>query len=86
MSVWDPTGRLVAEPEVAETEALRWLQGVGNEREWWIYGESLIGHLRVGLTAREQLKIPCGVAVHDAGEAGPERTRRASTPRQPQTG
>ncbi len=45
-------------------------------REWWIWNdEALVGHLRVGVTRDEDDVLPPGIAVHDAGESGPERKR-----------
>ena len=63
-------------PRVCEREAVRLLRGVGGEREWWTWPESLVGHLRVALTPGEAERLPpwCG-PVDDAGESGPERPR-----------
>ena len=63
-------------PDLAEKEAVRWLRGVGNDREWWIWNaDMLVGHLRVGVSEEEYEALPCGVAEHDAGDSGPERPR-----------
>ena len=75
VSVWSG-GKQVSVPDLAEKEAVRWLRGVGGDREWWIWNEgALIGHLRVGVTEAEFEAMPCGVAEHDAGDTGPERPR-----------
>jgi len=75
VSVWSGAKQISA-PKLAEKEAIRWLRGVGGEREWWHWNEEVnVGHLRVGLTTQEYSALPCGIAEHDAGEAGPERTR-----------
>jgi len=53
------------------------LRGVGGEREWWFFNaDTLIGHLRVGVTEAENAGLPPGIAVDDAGETGPERQRK----------
>lgn len=75
VSVWSGA-RQVSVPAVAEKEAVRWLRGVGNDREWWVWNDAaLVGHLRVGVTDAECEAMPCGIAEHDAGETGPERLR-----------
>lgn len=79
VSVWSGakgSERKVDAPELAEKEAIRWLRGVGNDREWWIWNtDALVGHLRVGVTPEEVTEMPCGIAEHDAGHTGPERIR-----------
>lgn len=76
VSVWSGAGKRVSVPKVAEREAIRCLRGVGGDREWWVWNEdALVGHLRVGLTPEENETLVCGVAEHDAGDAGPERSR-----------
>jgi len=56
--------------------AVRLLAGVGGEREWWVFTEGRVGHLRVALTPEEVDALPeGGPPVHDAGETGPERAR-----------
>jgi hypothetical protein len=66
-------------PDLAEREAVRLLDGVGGEREWWTYGAGpageLVGYLRVGLTPEEYTLVPPGLVTSDAGDAGPERPR-----------
>lgn len=75
VSVWSGA-RQISAPELAEKEAVRWLRGVGGDREWWIWNEEArVGHLRVGVTEAEHGQMPCGIAEHDAGETGPERAR-----------
>ena len=75
VSAWSGD-RMVSVPDLAEKEAVRWLRGVGNDREWWIWNdEARVGHLRVGVTDAEADAMPCGIAEHDAGDTGPERTR-----------
>jgi hypothetical protein len=52
------------------------LRGVGGDREWWLWNAAtLIGHLRVALTADENAQVPLGCVVADAGPSGPERAR-----------
>lgn len=68
------------DPAAAERYAVEACRGVGNDREWWYHntqaeGGGAVGHLRVGVSEAEQLQLPCGVPVHDAGESGPERKR-----------
>ena len=80
VSVWTKYGsRKVDRPELAEREGIRLLAGVGGEREWWAWGVGpaggLVGYLRVALTAAEFAMMPAGIAVSDAGDAGPERPR-----------
>lgn len=77
VSAWSPAGQLLELPALVEREAVRLLRGVGGEREWWIHSAGRVGHLRVGLTAAEVAGLSAGVAVDDAGEAGPERPRTA---------
>ena len=75
VSVWSGAQQTSA-PELAEKEAVRWLRGVGNDREWWHWNDEVrVGHLRVGVTEEEYDAMPCGIAEHDAGETGPERER-----------
>jgi hypothetical protein len=76
MSVWAPDGsrRRNAE-DAALREAVKLLRGVGGPSEWWWWSPSLIGHLRVPLTAGEYEQCPAGCAVADAGECGPRRDR-----------
>lgn len=64
-------------PQVCERDAIRLLRGVGGDREWWYFNpETLIGHLRVGITEKENAAIPWrGAVLDDAGESGPERNR-----------
>jgi hypothetical protein len=76
VSVWSRRDELVSVPAVAEKEAIRCLRGVGGGREWWFWNEEvLVGHLRVAVTSEENALLPGGVAEHDAGESGPERSR-----------
>jgi hypothetical protein len=79
VSVWSGAPgheRQILAPDLAEKEAVRWLRGVGNDREWWTWNDqALVGHLRVGVTDEEHGSMPCGIAEHDAGETGPERAR-----------
>ena len=75
VSVWSRRNELVDAPDLAEKAAVRALRGVGGDREWWIWSPSRIGHLRVGVTPQEFAASPPGIAHHDAGESGPERTR-----------
>lgn len=75
VSVWSGA-RQTSAPAIAEKEAVRTLRGVGGDREWWLWNpEALVGHLRVAVTLEEAEAMPCGVAVHDAGDTGPERKR-----------
>jgi hypothetical protein len=61
---------------ICEKEAVKLLRGVGGDREWWIWPDSLIGHLRIGLTLGEyESLVPWCGPVDDAGDAGPERAR-----------
>jgi hypothetical protein len=77
VSVWSRRNQPVNNPRAAEREAIRLLKGVGGSREWWIWNpEARIGHLRVGLTVLEAANLAPGLAVHDAGDSGPERKRR----------
>lgn len=77
VSAWSPRSTSpVSTPALVEKEAVRALRGVGGAREWWHYNpDTKIGHLRVAVTTEENTQLPCGVALHDAGESGPERTR-----------
>ena len=66
-------------PQVCEREAVKLLRGVGGDREWWHWNaETLIGHLRIGVTDAEFAVLPesPGGVLGDAGESGPERKRR----------
>jgi len=70
----------VDSPAEAERYAVAALEGVGGDREWWYYNAAgfaggPVGHLRVSVTPEEAAMIPPGLAVHDAGESGPERER-----------
>jgi len=68
-------GRLNS-PGEAERYAVEAIAGVGGDREWWYWNPGArVGHLRVGLTADEADGLPAGLAVHDAGQSGPERPR-----------
>lgn len=74
--------RLRREPALAEREGVTLLAGVGNDHEWWLFSPTLIGHVRVGLTADENTAIDAcavGPVLADAGESGP--LRRRSKPR-----
>lgn len=52
------------------------LAGVGDpDREWWLFSEARIGHLRVPVTPAEYLLVPEGCVIADAGDTGPERPR-----------
>ena len=76
VSVWSRRNERASVPDVAEKEAIRCLRGVGGDREWWIWNEEAkVGHLRVPVTLEENAQLPCGRAVHDAGDSGPERPR-----------
>jgi hypothetical protein len=76
ITVWSRRDELVSAPKIAEKEAIRCLRGVGGDREWWVWNEEArTGHLRVAITPEENAKIPCGLAVHDAGYSGEERRR-----------
>jgi hypothetical protein len=69
VSVWKPTPGL-RDPRHGN------LRGVGGDREWWIWNDhARVGHLRLPVTAQEYSEIPCGIAVHDAGPTGIERSR-----------
>lgn len=76
VSAWSG-GKRSSQPKLCEREAVRLLRGAGGDREWWFYNpEALVGHLRVGVSEEEYDAMPSGVAEQDAGEAGPERSRR----------
>ena len=76
MTAWSKQQTLVSVPDLLERQAIRLLVGVGNDREWWYWNErARVGHLRVGVTDGEALRMPDGCAAHDAGESGPERAR-----------
>lgn len=76
VSVWSRAGEQVDAPAIAEAEAVRCLRGVGGSREWWTWNPAArVGHLRVGVTPDENEALPPGIAVHDAGDTGPERVR-----------
>jgi hypothetical protein len=66
--------RIVKSPGVLERHAVNALEGVGNDREWWIVRNG-IGHLRVGVTPEEYAQLGQLAAVADAGESGPQRAR-----------
>lgn len=69
--------RWVDRPDEAERYALDACSGVGGDREWWYWNPlAHVGHLRVSVTPAEAGLIPPGLAIHDAGESGPERPRR----------
>jgi hypothetical protein len=53
------------------------LRGVGDPVwEWWFWNpDALVGHLRVPVTAAENVHIPAACVVADAGESGPLRPR-----------
>lgn len=77
-------GRWLDEPDAAERLAVRLLEGVGGEREWWLaHGEfaAHVAHLRVAVTPEEWAVIGPGLAEHDAGATGPERPRTLSAAR-----
>jgi hypothetical protein len=68
--------RWMDRPAEAERYALEACRGVGGDREWWFWNPAAhVGHLRVSVTPEEAAMIPPGLAVHDAGESGPERAR-----------
>lgn len=76
--MYDPGAqRFKRSPSALERIAINLLAGVGNEREWWIFGclGELIGHLRVGLTLDEVAQLEDYPVTADAGDAGPERRR-----------
>ncbi len=79
VSVWAPDGKSRRDlPRIAEREGLKLLDGVGNDQEWWVFTELLIGHVRVGLTDDEYAAIDAcalGPVLADAGESGPLRAR-----------
>jgi hypothetical protein len=77
VSAWSRREVRSAQPAICEREAMNCLRGVGGEREWWFFNaDTLIGHLRVGVTEAENAGLPPGIAVDDAGETGPERQRK----------
>jgi hypothetical protein len=76
VSAWSRREERTNSPVLCERDAVRLLRGVGGDREWWAWNpEALVGHLRVGVTGDEFASLPPGIAVDDAGETGPERTR-----------
>lgn len=77
MSLWSRgQERKLSAPGPAEQVGVRLLEGVGGEREWWVWNaEERVGHLRVALTPAEVAVIPPGCPVGDAGITGPERPR-----------
>jgi hypothetical protein len=76
VSAWSRRETRVDAPAICEKEAIRLLAGAGGDSEWWHWNaDSLIGHLRVGVTGAEYGSMPPGQAVDDAGESGPERPR-----------
>lgn len=58
-----------------ERIAVAALRGVGGNREWWQFSDTMIGHLRVPVTDEEYAQLPEGVAEADAGPTGEERER-----------
>ncbi len=83
MPVWHASvslqdaGRWLNSPGRLERAAVALLAGVGGEREWWLWNPvAHVGHLRVAVTPEEFALIPARLASHDAGPAGPERSRR----------
>jgi hypothetical protein len=77
VSAWSRRETKSDQPAICEREAIRCLRGVGGDREWWWWNPAvLVGHLRVGVTEAENSGLPPGIAVHDAGETGPERPRK----------
>lgn len=62
-------------PRRCEQIAVEALRGVGGPSEWWIYSGARVGHLRVPVTTDEFALIPPGMAIDDAGETGPSRSR-----------
>lgn len=79
VSVWTADGARRRDDErAAEREAVRLLEGVGGDHEWWVWNlpiVGLVGHLRVPLTPAENDLVPPGCVLHDAGETGPMRPR-----------
>lgn len=76
VSVWSRRRVKQNHPALAEREAGLLLCGVGGQREWWFWNPTVhVGHLRVAVTPAEHAQMPPGVAVNDAGETGPERSR-----------
>lgn len=79
VSVWTADGRRQRDDErAAEREAVRILEGVGGDHEWWVWDLPIVGklgHLRVPLTRDEFALVPPGCAISDAGETGPLRPR-----------
>lgn len=71
-------GHLLNTPDWVLHFAVKALEGVGGDFEWWLWPESRIGHLRVPVTAAEALLIPDGMVVADAGDAGDRRPRTVS--------
>ena len=69
-------GTFLRSPGALQRAAVTTLSGVGGDHEWWLWNpKSLVGHLRVPVTAAEALLIPPGLASSDAGETGPQRAR-----------
>lgn len=61
---------------VVEAAAVGALAGVGStEGEWWQWGASRVGHLRVPVTDEEFELVPPGSVVDDAGDEGEWRER-----------
>lgn len=60
---------------IVEKAAVKALQGVGGDSEWWWHSPGRVGHLRVPVTTDEYAQMPPGCARDDAGETGPQRKR-----------
>lgn len=77
---WSRDGsRKVPLPNLALKEAVRILNGIGGDHEWWIFAggpaKELVGYLRVPVTEAEYGLCPSGIVVADAGDTGPLRPR-----------
>lgn len=80
VSVWSRDGsRKMAMPQLALKEAVKLLDGVGGDCEWWTFGSGPkgehVGYLRVPVTEAEYAMCPAGIVTADAGDAGPRRAR-----------
>lgn len=72
------SGRKIDDESSVEHYAVRALDSVGGDFEWWQWGDSLVGHLRVPVTLDELPLVPPGIVVMDAGFEGIRRERTRS--------
>lgn len=75
VSLQTRTGRKLDDEPTVERAAVSACEGVGGDFEWWQWGASLVGHLRVPVTVDELQLVPPGIVTMDAGYEGVRRER-----------